>query len=185
MFNKINSFFKKMNQVSANQMNSVHDKAYTQLDKIVEGATGFAGAKAYATVLSSWATFKITTLEYLGGLYEVPKSNIDMKIAPTPKGLVIGFNGSGKLIPYDSINVTLQTKESIHRDVTLTRLVTLGVWAFAFKKVRKDINQYLVIKYKEFGQDCSIIFAGENVGTAYKNIMMDMQSYYMNNTESV
>lgn len=43
----------------------------------------------------------------------------------------------------------LKTEEQISKDVTLTRMLLVGVWAFALKKKRVEHNEYIVIRFTD------------------------------------
>lgn len=55
-------------------------------------------------------------------------------------------------------NIQFKSEEEIQKDVTLTRLLTLGVFAFALPKKTSVNNQYLIIQYEENGVEINCIF---------------------------
>lgn len=49
----------------------------------------------------------------------------------------------------DISSVEMKTEEQISKDVTLTRMLLVGVWAFALRKKRVDHNEYIVIAFTD------------------------------------
>jgi hypothetical protein len=88
--------------------------------------------------------------------------------APTEGGLF----GTTVKIPYgDIIDVQLQTEEQVSKDVTLTRLLLIGVLAFGAKKKTKTVNYCLVIEYKKDGIQTKGVFSGEKCNKLYSEIV--------------
>lgn len=52
------------------------------------------------------------------------------------------------ILPENIIYCEVKTEEEVSRDVTLTRLITLGVFALAAKKEKRTTISYLVLSYK-------------------------------------
>lgn len=70
----------------------------------------------------------------------------------------IYFNGY--IDPKDIIQCVIKTEEDIRKDVTLTRLVALGIFAFAFKKEKKEIRNYIILSYKLNGTPIDCLLRG-------------------------
>lgn len=64
------------------------------------------------------------------------------------------------VIPFDKLEpLTLKTEEQIEKDVTLTRLLLVGILAFGLKKKKVTKNQFLIVSgIDETGSSISGIF---------------------------
>lgn len=115
---------------------------------------------------------------YCGGIPEMTKPDT-VEIVAGPKGVAIvqAFKKNIK-IPIECIkNVSMKTDEQISKDVTLTRLLLLGVFAFGAKKKSKQVTNYLVIDYESNGVCCSAIFTGDKSAKLYSDIVKVRQTY--------
>jgi len=118
------------------------------------------------------------SFNYCGGIPEMTKPD-SVEIVVTPKHIEIvqAFKKNIK-IPVESIkDVSLKTEEQISKDVTLTRLFLLGVFAFGAKKKTKQVTNYLVIDYESGGISCSGIFTGDKAAKVYAQIAKMRQAY--------
>ena len=125
-------------------------------------------------------------LNYCGGIPEMTKAD-SVEIVAGPKGVEIvrAFSKNVK-IPLENIrDVTLKSEEQISKDVTLTRLFLLGVFAFGAKKKRKQSTNYLVIEYESGGISCSGIFTGDKAPKVYADINKTRQLYLQKHPEAV
>lgn len=124
-------------------------------------------------------------LNYCGGIPELPKPTLlEMIVTNNGIELILGFK-KRFIIPISEIqDVTMKTDEQLSKDVTLTRLLLLGVFAFGAKKKTKQITNYLVIEYMSNGILCSGIFTGDIVATRYSSIVVALQSYLKENPKS-
>ena len=68
-----------------------------------------------------------------------------------------GFTGNEVPIP-QLTKYEVKTETEIRRDVTLTRLVTLGIFAFGVKKKTETNTQYLILTYNDNGVEITCIF---------------------------
>jgi hypothetical protein len=104
------------------------------------------------------------SLNYCGGIPEMPKADIvEIVVFPDSIKIIRGFR-KGIVIHFENIrNVSLKTDEQISKDVTLTRLLALGVFAFVAKKKRKNVTNYLLIDYVSGGIDCTAVFTGDTL----------------------
>ncbi|OBR90726.1 hypothetical protein CLRAG_33740 [Clostridium ragsdalei P11] len=60
----------------------------------------------------------------------------------------------------DIIRCELLTKEQISKDVTFSRLLTLGIFAIAFKKKRTVTETFMAFSYKVEGVQVDCLFKG-------------------------
>lgn len=107
--------------------------------------------------------------DYLGGHPEISKK---CKCNVTFKGdKIIIQPGLFKTYEIDIKNTKAEfkTREQISRDVTLTRLLLVGVFAFGLKKKRKNQLDYLVFNYEDnvLGE-MNVIFSGKKVNAMMK-----------------
>ena len=116
----------------------------------------------------------MATLTYLGGIPQIKKS-CDVKVHAFINEVQIdakgGLFGTTVKIPYTDIyDVQLQTEEQVSKDVTLTRLLLIGVFAFGAKKKTKTVNYCLVIDYEKDGIRTKGVFSGESCNKIYGEI---------------
>lgn len=116
----------------------------------------------------------MATLNYLGGIPQI-KNSCDVKVHAFINEVQIdakgGLFGRTIKIPYTDIyDVQLQTEEQISKDVTLTRLLLIGVLAFGAKKKTKTVNYCLVLDYEKDGIRTKGIFSGESCNKIYSEI---------------
>lgn len=102
-----------------------------------------------------------------------------VEIVPGPKAVeIVRAWGKNIKIPIESIrDVSLKSEEQISKDVTLTRLFLLGIFAFGAKKKTKQVTNYLVIEYESGGVTCSGIFTGDKAAKVYSQIAKMRQLY--------
>lgn len=111
------------------------------------------------------------SFNYCGGIPEMTKPD-SVEIVPGPKAVeIVRAWGKNIKIPIESIrDVSLKSEEQISKDVTLTRLFLLGIFAFGAKKKTKQVTNYLVIEYESGGVSCSGIFTGDKAAKVYSQI---------------
>lgn len=109
-------------------------------------------------------------LEYKGGHPDLKKEKYcTMKI--TNDDLTISYGISQGKIDFSSITgIHYETAEQISRRITATRLLTLGVFAFAFKKKKKDSQKYLTIEFTVNDMECAALFSGKKSQDAYSKL---------------
>jgi len=114
----------------------------------------------------------VEILTYCGGMAAVSKTG-DMVVSVLPNYIEICVGLFKKsIIPYETITgVSMKTDEQISKDVTLTRLLLLGVFAFGAKKKTKTVTNYLVIDYIDNGIGISAIFTGDKVPKTNADIL--------------
>ena len=92
-----------------------------------------------------------------------------MKI--TNDDLTISYGTKKGKIDFSSITgIHYETAEQISRRITATRLLTLGVFAFAFKKKKKDSEKYLTIEFIMNDMECAVLFSGKKSQDAYSKL---------------
>jgi hypothetical protein len=101
--------------------------------------------------------------EHLGG-YPYLKQNdiIKIQIHDDNLEIVSRYNNDrviGKPIPISNVkDIQFKSEEEIQKDVTLTRLLTLGVFAFALPKQTTKNNQYLYLEYEQDNVNIKCLF---------------------------
>lgn len=118
------------------------------------------------------------SLVYKGGH---PKLNKEKKcnLVITDSGINIncGFNGNA-FVSFEQITgIHYETSEQIEKRITATRLLTLGVFALAFKKKKKNTEKYLTIDYTDNGLDNTILFNGPNSQVAHSEAFNRLSSF--------
>jgi hypothetical protein len=121
-------------------------------------------------------------LEYLGGIPDIKKPGL-VGVKVTSDGVVISAGMFKKtVIPYSVMtDVSMKTDEQISKDVTITRLLALGVFAFGAKKKRKIVSNNLIIIYNYEGLQTAAIFSGDNVPEVNSDIMKRRAKYLKKN----
>lgn len=97
--------------------------------------------------------------EYMGGHPRMRKQ-AEGRLSLGLNSVEFSYGMLGNLrIPYDDIrSMSALTEEQISRDVTMARLLLIGVFAFAAKKKRVDKTPYLTIDCVVDGVETSVIF---------------------------
>lgn len=122
-------------------------------------------------------------LTYCGGIPGVEKTG-DMVVSCRPDGIRIDPGTFKKKIeiPFSNIGkISLQTQEQISKDVTLGRLLLVGVFAFGMKKKSRDVSNCLVIEYTDGAISTSAIFSGPNAPKFHASLLKVQQDYYKRN----
>lgn len=84
-------------------------------------------------------------------------------------------------IPIEKIiSAEFKTDKEISKDVTLTRLLTIGVFALAFKKKRVEETNYLILTYDEEGIENKIIFESKKAGNLASAILKAKKEHINN-----
>lgn len=92
-----------------------------------------------------WVPLGIRGLKLLGGSPDFkPGSTVFVSYSTTELRLKSGFKS--KSYPLDQLQTRAETQQDLERRVTATRLVTLGIFAFAFKKSKQHLHQILTIE---------------------------------------
>lgn len=126
-------------------------------------------------------------LTYCGGLPDVTKTG-EYAVEAFPEYIVIssGLFAKKHKLSFDCItDVTIKTDEQISKDVTLTRLLLVGVLAFGAKKKTKTHTNYLVIDFVDAGISSSLILTGKEIPKFHAELMKARQKYYKRHPEKV
>lgn len=126
-------------------------------------------------------------LTYCGGIPSATKTG-DMVVSAHHNAIHIdlGFLKGKYSIPFENIsNLSIKTDEQISKDVTLTRLLLIGVFAFGAKKKTKTVTNYLVIDYVDKNISSSAIFTGPKVPKFHASMLTALQDFYRLNPHKV
>lgn len=117
-------------------------------------------------------------VEYKGGHHALSKE-CDCVLKMTNDDVTLSTSKAGyATIDFASINnISFETAEQIGKRITATRLLTLGVFAFAFKKKTKDSEKYLTIEFTENDIDSAVLFGGKKAQEAYSKLYERFAGY--------
>ncbi len=73
-------------------------------------------------------------------------------------GISLPLGGGVDIPKEDLLSVQEKTEEQISKDVTLTRLLAFGIFAFGLKKKRKSTEKYLILSYMDGSQQMAAVF---------------------------
>ncbi len=136
------------------------------------------GIKETRDVLDKSASGEIL-VEYLGGSPRITEMSSGY-IKPRENVLAFTCQDGGKSVytKWNAIkSVEVKTHEQITNDVTLGRVLALGVFALAAKKQNVHTKQYLVIHCEEEGVNYDMLFTGEGIGTLASRINKALIDY--------
>lgn len=122
--------------------------------------------------------FAFGKCKYLGGHPKITKI-CEGSMAVNNDKIIFqaGFFKNLEIPISDVINCSIQTQEQISRNVTLTRLLLFGIFAFGMKKKKVDTIQYLTITYIENGIEQTVIFESNKSVQLSSAIMRARQIY--------
>lgn len=128
----------------------------------------------------------LSSLEYKGGhplIVKEGKVDIDLY----ENKLVIAYSLNRIEASFRNIlNVHYETQEQIEKRITATRLITLGVFALAFKKKKKNTDKYLTIDFKDDnGLEYTALFTGTTSNIAYSSIYNALSTYKSTHNENI
>ncbi|WP_462385404.1 SHOCT domain-containing protein [Intestinibacillus massiliensis] len=117
-------------------------------------------------------------IDYCGGIPSIPNP-CSVEISPGLDGIeILVTTFESVMIPLSNVkNVYMKSEEQISKDVTLTRVLLLGVFALGAKKKTKEVTNCLVIEYAEGPITCSAIFAGKKVPQVYSDVISSWRLY--------
>jgi hypothetical protein len=102
------------------------------------------------------------TIKYLGGYELADKAKLLGKLEFTPEGVIASnpFGSWGSLrggeafrIPAEEIvDVAIEGESEVNRRVTMTRLLTVGIFALAAKKKSRHATTYVTVTTREHGE---------------------------------
>jgi len=82
---------------------------------------------------------------------------------------------TGNEVPLSQLTrYEVKTETEISRDVTLTRLVALGIFAFGVKKKTETNTQYLILTYVDNGVEITCIFKQVQIGQELGSIISNL-----------
>lgn len=117
--------------------------------------------------------------EYQGGhplLPDIQKIRVDV----TNKKIVLQNNIEIYFSDINSINY--DTLEQLEKRVTVTRLLTIGIFALAFKKKKKNIQKYLTVEFTDDTNITQIVaFGGVDANYLYSSMYDAYHQYKKNN----
>lgn len=115
-------------------------------------------------------------VKYAGGHRELSKA-CDGNLVITEGGLFFRPGLTQILhIPIENIiNAEHVDDTQISKDVTLTRLLLVGIFAFGLKKKRKEEHHFIVIKHSDLGMECKLIFEHKKAPQCIAAIMQAKQ----------
>jgi hypothetical protein len=126
-------------------------------------------------------------MTYCGGIPGVSKTG-DMIVAAYLDRIDVhlGLLKGKYTIPFDSIkSISMKTDEQISKDVTLSRLLLIGIFAFGAKKKTKEVKNCIVIEYESSGVSAGVIFTGKCVPKFYSGVLKIQQDYYSRNPDKI
>jgi hypothetical protein len=129
------------------------------------------------------------SVKYVGGFPEW-NSNLEMMIKVYNDNRLV-FCTLGKTFiesNLSDIDVSIENERQFSERVTVTRLLLVGIFAFAFKKKQNIENKYISFKFKEIDlidkkrkyKDVEIVFTSKNskqVDDLYNHIMRVKAQY--------
>lgn len=133
--------------------------------------------------VSKPVSFPIT---YKGGHPKLNKEK-DCAIEISDTGITIscGFSGIAYISFSDITGVYYETSDQIEKRITATRLLTLGVFALAFKKKKKITEKFFTVDYLENGLENTVFFTGNNAQKAHSEAFNRLSKYKLNNKQDV
>jgi len=136
--------------------------------------------------MSDAELFATAICEYLGGHPDIAQRTIG-NIYANKKGIFFdaALSTGYIYIPVQNIiKSEFKNEEQISKDVTLTRLLAFGIFAFGLKKKRKEVHNYLVVTYNENGIENTIIFESKNASAVASAIIKARQLYAKENPQA-
>lgn len=118
------------------KLNKLADKAKSAVKEGIEEAKAEQEKRKELGLLND-VTLK---LDYKGGHPALTKEK-ECSLKITNYDLTISYGLSSATVDYSNVTgINFETAEQISRRITATRLLTLGVFAFAFKKRKKILK---------------------------------------------
>ena len=124
----------------------------------------------------------ISKLEYKGGHPDLTKEkDCTLLISNDYLKITCGFIAEA-VIPYKDItSIHLETQEQLGKRITATRLLTLGVFALAFKKKTKSSEQYFTIDFDDNGLSNTVVIGGKYAANAHSQCYRRFQNFLIRN----
>ena len=119
----------------------------------------------------------ISSLEYKGGHPKMTKEK-DCKLVIQNDSLTMKCGFDSVSIDYKNVNgIHFETQEQLGRRITITRLLTLNVFALALQKKTKDTARYLTIDISYKGIENTVVIGGKKVGEAHSKLIERYSKY--------
>lgn len=119
---------------------------------------------------------------YKGGHPKLNKEKSGtITISDTGITITCGLSGSAYIPFSDMVGVHFETTDQIEKRITATRLLTLGVFALAFKKKKKTTEKFFTIDYEENGLENTVLLSGPNAQIAHSETFNRLSKYKLNN----
>lgn len=105
-----------------------------------------------------------TDAKYLGGHPSHPATG-SLVLSLRERGFVMAAGGKASANYYSNVSdVSVMSQDQIQKDVTLTRLLTLGVFAFAAKKTTVTHQQFVRITLNTQGISSNVLIQSSQAG---------------------
>lgn len=128
--------------------------------------------------ISSKLITKVSDVEYKGGhplITKEGKANIEIY---NSKIAIECFMTRHEIDFKNILNVNYETQDQMEKRITATRLLTLGVFALAFKKKKKTTEKFLTVDFRDENDiEITVVFSGSNVSNAYSIIYSALSDY--------
>lgn len=107
--------------------------------------------------------------QYLGGHKDITKQ-CDINVVGYKDRVELQQGFKKAIIKVDGIlRAEVKNEEQIEKDVTLTRLLLVGIFAFGLKKKRKIESNFAIITFQD-GLECTVILKLDKADQANKLI---------------
>lgn len=121
-------------------------------------------------------------LEYKGGHPALPKEK-DCNLKITNENLTIsyGFTNEATINFENILGLHFETADQISHRITATRILTLGVFALAFKKKKKSTEKYFTIDFRDNDIENTVVIGGKNAQIAHSKTYERYTNYLKRN----
>lgn len=99
---------------------------------------------------------------YMSGIPQLKGQNVQVVVKVDRESVIVSIPLVDKvrILKEHLISVQEKTEDQISKDVTLTRLLAFGIFAFGMKKKRRNTEKYLILSYMEGHQQMAAVFRG-------------------------
>ena len=110
-------------------------------------------------------------LTYKGGHPKLTKEK-DCSLSVGDDGVTIryGLTNTAFIAYGYFVSIHVETVDQIEKRITATRLLSLGLFALAFQKKKKNTERYLTIDFNESGIESTVLFSGKDILNAHSEI---------------
>ena len=120
-------------------------------------------------------------LDYKGGHPDFTKESLSSITITNDKISITTDRKSSDILMSEIVGIHYENQEQIEKRITATRLVTLGVFALAFKKKKKTNDKFFTMDYKRNGIENTIVFSGKKAAEAHSAVNKLLSKYNENN----